>query len=342
VILLALILAPSAAAGSLQPQGKKIFFGISDTGDSADFGGFSQLLNKHPALIESFRTWGSDFPDSIERWQAARARPVLHITTADNNDGHELISPEAIARGDGDEYLVRLNRLFWAKKMRAYIRPLGEPNRCINVYASYDCAGAARDEAHGPYWYKRAFRRIYILVHGGGKRGAIDAKLMDAGLRPLNSDVAGLPRAPVAVIWSTLPAGSPTVPQNRPKYFYPGDDYVDWVGTDFYSDNQDWKALNGLYNRYSSKPFALPEWGVSSGDDPRYVQHLMTWVKRHERCRMLIYYQDFGSSSPYRIQNYPASLGVLNQRIHTKLFPAFAPGFPTPPPAPPGGLTPKG
>jgi hypothetical protein len=341
-ILLALILAPSAGAGSLQPRGKKIFFGISDTGDSADFGGFSQLLNKHPALIESFRTWGSDFPDSIERWQAARARPVLHITTADNNDGHELISPEAIAQGDGDEYLVRLNKLFWAKKMRAYIRPLGEPNRCINVYASYDCAGGARDEAHRPYWYKRAFRRIYVIVHGGGKREAIDAKLMDAGLRPLNSDVAGLPRAPVAVIWSTLPAGSPTVPQNRPKYFYPGDDYVDWVGTDFYSDNQDWKALNGLYNRYSSKPFALPEWGVSSGDDPRYVEHLLAWVKRHERCRMLIYYQDFGASSPYRIQNYPASLGVLNRMIHTKLFPAFAPGFPTPPPAPPGGLAPKG
>ena len=58
------------------------------------------------------------------------------------------------------------------------------------------------------------------------------------------------------------------MPQNRPSYFYPGDDYVDWVGTDFYSDNQDWKALNGLYNRYAGKPFALPEWGVSSGDDP--------------------------------------------------------------------------
>ena len=168
--------ATSAGAGALQPRGKKIFFGISDTGDSADFGGFSKHLNKHPALIESFRTWGSDFPESIERWQDARARPVLHITTADSNDGHELITPRAIAQGYGDEYLIRLNKLFWAKKMRAYIRPLGEPNRCLNVYASYDCAGNARDEAHSPRWYKRAFRRIYILVHGGGKRAAIDAE----------------------------------------------------------------------------------------------------------------------------------------------------------------------
>ena len=145
------------------------------------------------------------------------------------------------------------------------------------------------------------------------------------------------------MIWSTLPAGSPTVPRNRPKYFYPGDDYVDWVGTDFYSDNQDWKSLTGLYNRFSSKPFAIPEFGVSSGDDPRYMQHLMTWVKRHERCKMLVYYQDFGSSSPYRIQNYPASLAVLDKQIHSKRFPAFAPGHPTPPPKPPppiGGVGP--
>jgi hypothetical protein len=330
-----LALGGTARAGSLQPQGRKIFFGVSDTGDSADFGQFSVALHKHPALIESFRSWGSDFPDSIKRWQAARARPILHITTADSGDGHEVITPRGIAQGAGDAYLLRLNRLFWAKKMRAYVRPLGEPNRCINVYASYDCAGNPRDAAHKPVWYRRAFRRIYILLHGGGKRGRIDARLAQAGLPPLEPGIGGLPRAPVALIWSTLPAGSPTTPGNRPRHFYPGDRYVDWVGTDFYSDNQDWKSLDGLYNRFSSKPFAIPEFGVSSGDDPRYVQHLMTWVKRHDRCRMLVYYQDFGSSSPYRIQNYPASLAVLDKRIHTKRFPAFAPGHPSPPPKPP-------
>ncbi len=331
-------LTSAAQAASLQPRGDRIFFGTSDTGNSADFGHFSEALAKHPALIESFRTWGTDFPESIERWQAARARPVLHISTADKHDGHELISPRAIAEGEGDGYLLRLNKLFWAKKMRAYVRPLGEPNRCLNVWASYDCSGNLRDAAHKPIWYRRAFKRIYILLHGGGKKAKIDERLAAAGLPPVAGDVTGLPRAPVAVIWSTLPAGSPTVPQNRPKYFYPGDDYVDWVGTDFYSDNQDWKSLEGLYNRYSTKPFAIPEWGVSSGDDPRYVEHLLAWVKNHPRCKMLIYYQDFGATSPYRIQNYPASLSVLDRMIHSSRFPAFAPGHPTPPPAPPGGI----
>jgi hypothetical protein len=337
-ILLCAVAAP-ARAGSLLPRGKKVFFGVSDTGDMADFGHFSSALRKHPALIESFRTWGSDFPDSIQRWQTARARPVLHITTADG-DGHELITPRQIAKGYGDAYLLRLNKLFWAKKMPAYVRPLGEPNRCLNVYASYDCQGKPRDAAHSPRWYRLAFRRIYVLLHGGGKRARIDGRLARAGLPPLRSSVPGLPRAPVAVIWSTLPAGSPTTPRNRPRSFYPGDEYVDWVGTDFYSDDQDWRALTGLYNRYSPKPFAIPEFGVSSGDDPAYVRRLIVWVRRHRRCKMLVYYQDFGASSSYRIQNYPGSLAVLSHALHHKLFPSFAPNPPHPPPPPPGGLAP--
>lgn len=320
------------------PHGKKVFFGASDTGNPADFGHFSSALGKHPALIETFRSWGSDFPESIERWQTARARPILHVTTADNNDGHELITPRGIAQGYGDGYLIRLNRLFWEKRMPAYIRPLGEPNRCINVYASYDCAGDGRGAAHSPRWYRLAFRRMFIVLHGGGKLDAIDARLARAGLPPLRANVGGLPKAPVAIIWGTLPAGSPTVPQNRPRHFYPGSRYVDWVGTDFYSDNQDWKALTGLYNRFSDKPFALPEFGVSSGDDPTYMRRLMIWVRRHPRCKMLVYYQDFGSASSYRIQNYPASLAVLSNALHSPVFPPFAPNPPKPPPPPEGGI----
>jgi hypothetical protein len=339
--LVALALAAAAPAGAslLEPPGKKVWFGVSDTGDPAQFGEFSNAVDKHPAVIESFRTWGSDFPDSIQRWQTARARPMIHITTADNSDGHEIVTPRAIAEGAGDEYLIRLNRLFYEKEMRAYIRPLGEPNRCLNVYASYDCGGNARGGDHTPRWYKLAFRRIYVIVHGGGKAKEINRRLAEAGLRPLNAIVGGLPKAPVAIVWSPLPAGSPTVPQNRPRHYYPGSKWVDWVGTDFYASYPEWGALSGLYNRYAgSKPFALTEWGVENGDDPSFVGKLFSWVTKHPRCRMLVYYQDFGSTSSYRIQNYSASLAVLKARLHSGLFPPFAPGAPHQPPPPPGGV----
>jgi hypothetical protein len=339
VAMLALACSATAGAGLLEPRGKKVWFGVSDTGDPAQFGEFSTAVSKHPALIESFRTWGSDFPDSIQRWQTARARPLIHITTADNNDGHEIVTPRAIAQGAGDEYLVRLNRLFFEKEMRAYVRPLGEPNRCLNVYASYDCGGAARDSAHRPRWYKLAFRRIYVIVHGGGKAATINTRLAEAGLAPLTFEVGGLPKAPIAVVWSPLPSGSPTVPRNRPRYYYPGSKWVDWVGTDFYASYPEWKSLTGLYNRYAgTKPFALTEWGVEAGDDPSFVSKIFAWVRRHPRCKMLVYYQDFGTTSSYRIQNYSSSLAVLRARLHSGLFPSFAPGAPRLPPPPPGGV----
>jgi len=345
VAALCLTFAPPVQGASLVPKGKKVFFGVSDTGDPADFGGFSDAVNQHPALIQTFRSWGSDFPESIERWQTARARPVLHITTADPQDGHESISPRGIARGGGDEYLIRLNKLFWKKKMRAYVRPLGEPNRCLNVYAAYDCDGKLKDAAHRPRWYKRAFRRVYIVVHGGGKRRQINRRLRRAALPPLRSSLGGLPKAPVDLIWSPLPAGSPTAPHNRPKRFYPGSRWVDWAGTDFYSDNQDWKALTGLYNRFSGKPFAITEWSVSTGDDSQFVRRAMTWIKRRRRAKMLLYYQDFGSASSYRIQNWPASLGVLRRFLRSPRYLSYAPHFPKAPPPPPppqGGLAPTG
>jgi hypothetical protein len=337
---LALAGAATASAGLLEPPGKKVYFGVSDTGDPASFGEFSTAVSKHPALIESFRTWGAEFPDSIRRWQTARARPMIHITTADNS-GNEIITPRAIAHGDGDEYLVRLNRLFFEKEMRAYVRPLGEPNRCLNVYASYDCGGQPRDAAHKPRWYKLAFRRIYVIVHGGGKAAKINERLAEAGLPPLTVEVRGLPAAPVAIVWSPLPAGSPTVPQNRPRHYYPGSRWVDWVGTDFYASYPEWGALSGLYNRYAGeKPFALTEWGVENGDDPSFVSRLFAWVQQHPRCKMLVYYQDFGTTSNYRIQGYPASLAVLKARLHSPIFPSYASDPPHLPPPPPGGLAP--
>ncbi len=100
LLALSLLAASGAAAGSaLKPPGKKIYWGVSDTGDPADFGQFADVLDKHPAVMQSFRAWGSDFDEVIRRWQIARTRPMIHISTADNNTGAEVITPAQIAAG---------------------------------------------------------------------------------------------------------------------------------------------------------------------------------------------------------------------------------------------------
>jgi hypothetical protein len=338
---LALGAAASASGQVLSPPFGQVFFGVTDTGQLSDFQAFSESVGKHPAVIETFHPWGNNLRYAIPRWGAAQARPMLHISTVDDQTGGEIITPRGIATGTSDDYLIRLNSTFATRQLLAYIRPLGEMNRCLNAWAAYDCQGHSRGGFYTPYWYKQAFRRIAIVIRGGGTLADINARLAAAFLPPLDRRANGgiepdsLPAAPVSMVWSPLPGGSPPTKRNLPGRFYPGSSYVDWVGTDIYSRFPVWKSLTRFYRvkRYRHKPFALTEWGVSAGDDPKFVKRIFAWVRQHKRTKMLIYYQDFGPSNSYRIQNYPKSRGVIARNLRQGRFPALAP-YPPPPPTP--------
>jgi hypothetical protein len=350
--------AAQASGEVLRPPGGQVFFGVTDTGYLSDFQAFTDEVGKHPAVIETFHPWGNNLHYAIPRWGAAQARPMIHISTVDDQTGAEVITPRGIATGTSDDYLIRINSSLATRGILAYVRPLGEMNRCLNAWAAYDCQGKSRGESYLPYWYKQAFRRIAIIVRGGGLLADINAKLAAANLPPLDRQAKdglepdSLPHAPVAMVWSPLPGGSPATKRNRPGRFYPGSAYVDWVGTDLYSRYPAWKTLDHFYGvkKYRRKPFALTEWGVSAGDDPKFVKRVFAWVRQHKRTKMLIYYQDFGNSNTYRIQNYPKSLHVIARNLRQSRYPTLAPyppaapppgtpTDPTQPPAPPTGGT---
>lgn len=356
----ACLAAAASASGELLPAPKgKIFFGVTDTGEIEDFQAFADSVGKHPSVIQTFHPWGNSLHYAIPRWGEAQARPMLHISTVDDQTGGELITPRGIATAASDDYLIRLNSSFGTRQIRAYIRPLGEMNRCLNLWASYTCGGRLRSGSHKPYWYRQAFRRIAIIVRGGGTLAEINTRLAAANLPPVDRRAkSGLepdafPYAPVSMVWSPLPGGSPPTRRNRPMRYYPGHRYVDWVGTDFYSKYPVWRTLRRFYRikKLRRKPLALTEWGVSAGDDPKFVRKLFRWVRRHKRTKMLIYYQDFGPSNAYRIQNYPRSRRVMTRNLRQRRFlsippdppAAPVPGTPTdpsdpvPPPPPTGG-----
>ena len=117
----------------------------------------------------------------------------------------------------------------------------------------------------------------------------INATLAEIGLPPLNRTKGppptSLPVAPVAIIWSPLPGGSPKVRGNLPGNYWPGMRWVDWVGTDFYSQFPVWKDLNHFYGgkQWKGKPFAVAEWGVYGKDEPRFAKQLVAWTAKRPR-----------------------------------------------------------
>ncbi|HTU13975.1 MAG TPA: hypothetical protein VMF31_02135 [Solirubrobacterales bacterium] len=329
-------LTSQAGARTLTPPSGQTYLGVTDTGEASQFRDFARAVGKHPPVIQTFHPWGNSLHQAMPRWKSVRARPMLHITTR-ADDGTELITPRQIALGRGDDYLLRLNTALDRKRIRAYIRPMGEPNRCLNAYAGVDCSGNVRGGSYAFKWYKSAFRRIAIIVRGGGKRGSINADLKDIGLpkiqklRKKGKLPRRLPTAPVALIWSPLPGGSPTVPTNRPSKYWPGKDWVDWVATDFYSRYGSWRDLKRYYAKFAigkNKPFALTEWGLWGSDKPGYVKKIFRFMRTREQAKMLVYYQDFGTSNEFRIQNFPKSRKIVKRNVMKSSFPKFAKKYP--------------
>ena len=354
------LFAAPASALTLVPPKPSVLFGVSDRGTTTDFNEFGGLIGKHPALLETFHPWGNSLNQAYERWRETATRPILHISTADDQTLREMITPEQIALGGGDNYLLQLNDFFATRGLPAYIRPLGEPNRCLNPWTAVNCNGTQRGGEHTTGWYKQAFRRISLIVKGGLTLEQVNATLAEIGLPPVNRTKGPppttLPPAPVAMIWSPLPGGSPRVKGNFPGNYWPGRPWVDWVGTDFYSQFPVWKDLNSFYGgkQWKGMPFAIAEWGVYGKDEPRFAKQLVAWTAKRPRVRMFVYYTGFGSpaENTYDLSHYPRTTNTLRLKVRRPNFLSYAeynagtlpplpppppknPPAPAPPPAPP-------
>src|SRR3954466_13308622 len=318
----ALAVPAPAAALSLVPPKPDVFLGVSDRGTTTEFNEFAELTGKHPALMETFHPWGNSLNEAYERWRETATRPVLAMSTQDDQTLAELITPEQIALGLGDEYLLQLNAFFATHGLPAYIRPRGEPNRCLNAWSAVECDGTQKGGEHTPGWYKQAFRRISTIVRGGQSLEGINATLAEIGLPPVQRSKGPpppeLPAAPVSIVWSPLPGGSPRVKGNFPGNYWPGRRWVDWIGTDFYSQYPVWKDLNRFYGakQWRGKPVSITEWAVSGTDDPQFVKQLIAWTVKRPRVRMLVYYRGFGEGgNPYALGPYPRTTNTLRLKV---------------------------
>ena len=325
-----LFAAPASAAMSLVPPKPEVLLGVSDRGSTEEFNAFAELVGKHPALLQTFHPWGNSLNAAYERWRETGTRPILHISTANDQTLSEMITPQGIAQGGGDNYLLQLNSFFATRGLPAYIRPLGEPNRCLNAWSPVNCDGSQKGGSHTAYWYKQAFRRIAAIVRGGQTLEGINATLAEIGLPPLNRtkgpNPESLPAAPVSIIWSPLPGGSPRVKGNFPGNYWPGSRWVDWASTDFYSQYPVWKDLNRFYEgkQWKRKPVAITEWAVQENDEPKFVKQLISWIVRHKRVQMLNYFQGFGPGNTYELALYPRTKNWYRKKIRRANFISYA------------------
>jgi hypothetical protein len=244
-------------------------------------------------------TWGSPFAQLFEELKPV---PMIHIGTDEGRARTEAITPAQIAAGRGDAYLVALNEAVAAYGGELYVRLLAEMNNPKNHYAPTRPNGTSKGASHSAALYKQAFRRAYLILHGGAN---VDAKLRRLGLPPVGRELAVNEAPLLTVIWNPIAGFEPRSPRPA-QQFYPGDAYVDMVGNDIFATRAgiaSHAANEALYRAHPKKPYALAEWGTSI-DDPGFVQRICRFLRTHQRVRVAAYY-DARPTSAYDLGSKP-------------------------------------
>jgi hypothetical protein len=328
---------PSAAAGRVYlPPKHKVYLGVTGGDRVSPVVG---ATGRAPAAFQFFVAWDRSIDWTLARTRHARARLMLHLSTYRGPGTSEMITPRQIALGHGDDFILSLGRqiVFDYDNKPVYLRLMAEMNGHWNPYAYYNANGSPRDRAHSPLWYRQAFRRVTLILRGGHvrtlnhrlRRLKLPAvrHLPTLGQRP----VRRIPHANVAMLWVPQTMGSPNIPSNMPGRFYPGDRYVDWVGTDFYSKYPMFSFLEPFYRRWAAghhKPFVFGEWAMWGADDPRFVQRFIGWVRSHPRVRMISYNQGSEPSSPFRLSRFPRASHALRKLLKPSTFTGRVPEYP--------------
>ncbi len=316
------LVAPPASAQLLLPPAGKVFTGL--TGGSSQ--AFQAQVGKHPAVDGVFVTWGRSLESAFGQAHANQARLMLHISTAQGYGAPEQITPRGIAQGAGDAYLLSLDQAIQQSGHPVYIRLLPEMDQANNAYCAFNSDGSSRGAAHSTASFRSAWRRV-VLVLRGGPLTTIDSRLQALGMAPVRGIARSgtLPQLPVAFLWVPQTAGTPDTAANSPRAYYPGDGYVDWVGTDFYSLYPNFSGLQRFYAEYPRKPFAFGEWALWNGDDAGWVAQLFAFINTHRRVQMLLYNQGESANGPFRLSRYPNARHAIHRLYASPRFLAYTP-----------------
>ena len=314
---LALGVPASAQAEPLLPPPGKVFAGVTGGYDSF---GFQRQTGSHPAVFQFFSAWNGSLEYIFDGAAESRSRLMIHIST--DRGGREVITPKGIATGDGDGFLLKLSDRIVESGQPVYVRLMSEMNGHWNLYSAYTASGRPRGRAYTTRWYRQAWRRTVIVMRGGST-AAVNAKLRDLRLPPVDTRRAELSQPAVSFAWVPQVAGAPDIRANSPRAYWPGSRHVDWVGTDFYAKFPNWAGLERFYRQFRGKPFVFAEWALWGRDDPGFVRALFRWARSHSRVRMMLYNQGVRDDGPFRLRRYPRGLAALRSELRAPRFAEF-------------------
>ena len=297
---------------------------------------FEHLTGKHLAVVAFGNFWGDQaFPENTVRIVSAYgAVPLMYWSPWDKpyqeNKGPDRFNLHHILSGQWDSYIDA-----WADGARAYGKPLLvtwglEMNGTWFPWSGCYYGGGkiiGHREGHplhaGPETFKQAYRYVVDRVRA---------------------------RKAFNILWGfhVNNFSDPRQEWNSMARYYPGKDYVDWLGLSVYgklSRSEGWADfIDMMHTPYHEigrldpeKPIFLAEWGVGEfppGDKAGFIGEVFSRLpSQYPRVRLAVFWHERwenadGSYSNLRVNSSPEALEAYRKGVAAPYWldqPQFAP-----------------
>lgn len=272
----------------LRPSGGKKFLGVAAKGAPA------AMTN-----IERFARTAGKKPDLIEFYSAWGDR--YEARSVSNSWRYGALayiawepfdkSLEAIASGQDDTYL------------RGYARSVKELNLPVAISFAHEMNG---------FWYPWGTRKSTAAQFVAAYRHVHDVFQREGATQ---------------VIWVWSPNIVNPMPDVRLKAYWPGDDYVDWVGVIGYYAQHGPAAFDALYGptldqvrAFTGRPLIIAETAAEAGRrKPADITDLFRGVAAHDDVLGFVWF-DFDKEADWRVNSGPASAETFRQNAADPRF----------------------
>ncbi|PKM78086.1 MAG: hypothetical protein CVU90_03415 [Firmicutes bacterium HGW-Firmicutes-15] len=134
----------------------------------------------------------------------------------------------------------------------------------------------------------------------------------------------------VLFVWNPHDRTYPNFKWNSPELYYPGSEYVDWVGLTCYNDGTSypygiWRNFNDMYRpvyndyllKYPRKPFMITEFSCNEagGDKTAWIKECLSSLKNYPNIRIAVWFDKIEGKWLYRIDSQPSSKEAFKQGI---------------------------
>ncbi|MDD3364443.1 MAG: glycosyl hydrolase [Syntrophomonas sp.] len=134
----------------------------------------------------------------------------------------------------------------------------------------------------------------------------------------------------VYFVWNPHDRTYPNFKWNSPELYYPGSEYVDWVGLTCYNEGTSytdgiWRNFNDMYRpvyndyllKYPGKPFMITEFSCNEagGDKKAWIKECLNSLKNYPNIRIAVWFDKTEGNWLYRIDSTSGSKEAFKQGI---------------------------